>query len=168
MNIPSVITDAIIKSPADNKYFYGADELWEERLTLIRNGQIKYINHDMADLANCYEMYLKGFIQASGINAPEDLMNDSHSLVRLVDCVESGICPLQCNMSRQDYRDRHEFLRDFGNKYITCRYEHDQVSKEEFNQVFDWVSKQRDLILSIVKGIDKDNTNHTDTFDDLD
>lgn len=167
MFIPSCITNAVTKSPLDNDYFFNAESAWQ-RLSDIRNDKVTYINEDMAMLVNTCERYYKAFIQANNIPVPNYVMKESHSLVKLTELIELSICPLQTNMTVRDEKERYKFLKDFSDKYISCRYYNDQPTKEEFNACFDWVSKQRDLIISMIKDTNKDNTNHTDTFDDLD
>lgn len=150
MLIPSCITNAVTKSPMDNNYFYGAEQMWE-RLTAIKNGSVKYLNIDMSLLANCVECYYKGFLVAAGVNVPETVLKTSHSLLRLTEEIESRICPLQYNLSRTDERDRRNFLNDLSSKYITCRYNNEQVPKEDFLQCYAWAEKQREIVIKTLQ-----------------
>lgn len=150
VNIPSCITNAIHKDVMDNNFFYGAEQMWQ-RLTDVKEGKVPYLNIDMALLANFMECYYKGFLLASGVNVPAHIMNESHSLVRLTEEIESRICPLQYNMSKTEERDRRNFLFDLGSKYIDCRYNNEQVSKEDFLQCYEWAKKQKELIHNILK-----------------
>ena len=156
MNIPSCITSAIKKDVFANDYFYGADQLWE-RLTEVRRGRVKYINADMSMLANCVELYYKGLLYASKVKVPEDVMKESHSLLRLTDEIETKICPLQYNMTLSERRDRKNFLIDLGAKYITCRYHNEQVSREDFCKCYDWAKGQKEIIKEILApNVEKD------------
>ncbi len=156
MNIPSCITNAIIKSPLDNDYFYGASEMWE-RLSDVRNNKVKYLNIDMALLANYIECLYKGFLLSSGVNVSEHVMKESHSLLRLTEEIETKICPLQHNLSRTEERDRRFFLMDLSEKYISCRYYNEQVSFDDFCKCFDWAKIQKDVIHNILNPPQNEN-----------
>ena len=149
MNIPSCITNAMIKSPIDNDYFYGASKMWE-RLSHIRDGSVNYLDIDMAMLANYVECLYKGFLLASGANVSEHVMKESHSLLRLTEEIETKICPLQHNLSRSDERDRRNFLIDLSEKYITCRYCNEQICFEDFCKCYDWAKAQKEMIYSML------------------
>lgn len=152
MFIPDIIKNAITTSPLDNALFFQAEDMWN-RLSEVRYNRISYINEDMALLTKTCERFYKGFIIANNLKdkAPVDLMEDSHSLLRLTDFIEANICELQSNLTREDKKVRANFLHDFSKKYITCSYFYDQPSKEEFDTCFDWVSKQRELIINYFK-----------------
>lgn len=150
MNIPSCILNSINKDIMDNNFFYGAEQMWQ-RLTDVKNKKVQYFDIDMSMLANCIECYYKGFLEASGVTVPEHIMKEGHNLLRLTDEIESRICPLQYNMTKSEDRDRRNFLWDLSHKYIDCRYNHEQVSFEDFLKCYNWVNKQRDLIFNTLK-----------------
>lgn len=149
MNIPSCITNAIVKSPVDNNYFYCASKMWD-RLSHVRDGSIEYLDIDMAMLSNYVECLYKGFLLSSGVNVSEHVMKESHSLLRLTEEIETKICPLQHNLSRTDERDRRNFLIDLSEKYITCRYSNEQVCFGDFCKCYDWAKNQKEIIYNIL------------------
>lgn len=150
MFIPDSVKNAMPKDPTNNTFFHNADMMWK-RLELIRNDEIEFIDCDMAILSNVVELYYKGFIIASGIRVPESLINESHSLVRLTEQIETQIMPLSAPLSKTDERDRRNFLFDLQNMYIDARYGYVDVTKKDFNYCFDWAKKQKDLILETLK-----------------
>ena len=145
MYIPDVVKAAVVKSPLDNNYFYGAEQMWD-RLTKIRNDEIEYLNIDMSMLANCVELLYKGFLTAAGIDVAVSV-GITHNLCTLVTEIEKKICPLQYIENQADLKKRKIFLDELSKKYLSTKYYNDQVTKEEFQACYDWAAKQRQLIM---------------------
>ena len=149
MYIPECITNAVKPTFTDNDYFYGADDMWS-RLIHVKDGTVPFISQDMSMLANVMELYYKGLLKASGMTVPRHLIEESHSLVALVDEIESRITPLSGSLSRQDERNRRNFLMDLSDLYIKTRYNHKQATFEEFCKCMIWAEKQKEIVKEIL------------------
>lgn len=162
MLIPPAVKNAIKKKPTDNSYFFHAEDAWKI-LTEIYNGKASYCSDHYAQLINTLERYYKGFLQYKADSDPEyklneELMYHSHSLPRLVDEVERYIQLFH----PETVRDQHEirrFLANLTKEYTLSRYD-SFISKEDFDELYDFVKNQKEIVLQILQSKKSEKSNY--------
>lgn len=147
MYIPDSVLKTIEKKPTDNDYIYGAEQMFK-RLSSIT--EESYLCIDMSMLANTLELYYKGVLEASGLNIDPYLMEESHSLSRLYAEVSSRITPLGNESSRDEQREKNNFLKNISALYIDARYHNAYTSYEDFCKCRIFLNDQRERCMTLL------------------
>jgi len=154
MQIPDFIMEDIQKKPTDNAYFYHAEDAFK-RMTVVNNKHIDYCFDDYSVLINTLERYYKGYIQSKLDSIPEykipiDFLTRGHNIKELVEEIECNFIPLSKELDKNERNIRRHFFDCLKKMYTASRYS-EYPTFTEFQELYRFVEKQREIILNDLK-----------------
>lgn len=125
MQLPSFISDAIQKTPFDNKYFYGHEDM-RKSLDRVADGTDTYASYHYSMLINDLELCLKGFLQyKKDIGEWEEphanFLTEDHKIYKLIEQVQKFI-PLFSYTTKDEWYELKRFTSNLCREYTMARY----------------------------------------------
>lgn len=137
-------------SVSDN-FIVHANNVWK-RMNAVRNGNIPYVFDDYSTLINVLERYYKGYLQIQtkynpGFKLPKNYLNCDHDLLKLVHKIEgSDFMALSAPLNQSEQAERTRFYTTLRSMYTKARYTM-MPQKKDFDELYEFVKLQRELIL---------------------
>ena len=156
MVVPSGISDANTKSALNNIKIAKAKELWENRLSLIRNEKIPYVSDDMSILVNTFERLMKGYIEEVKASTNDSYyvlprgFNKTHSIYYLADEITRVVpmnyrLPIISDDPKINQQQRSAY-KEYAFAYTAGRYDVNYTF-QEFSDAYDSIQPIFDAII---------------------